>query len=82
LPRRKDSKEKEREKAKNAMKKAPQEISRRKPILANRVPEGVENPICEVAIQQPAWGEVRRTFRAAGFHREQVKRSPSRSSCL
>ena len=36
-----------------------QEISRRKPILANRVPEDVETRICKLAFEQPAWGQQR-----------------------
>ena len=36
-----------------------QELSRKKPILSNRVPEEVESRVCELAIEQPAWGQQR-----------------------
>lgn len=35
------------------------ELSRRKPILKNRVPEDVEQAVAELGLEQPAWGQVR-----------------------
>lgn len=36
-----------------------QEISRRKPILANRVEARIEKAVVEIAIQEPGWGQLR-----------------------
>jgi transposase InsO family protein len=36
-----------------------QELTRRRPNVKNRVPEEVERTVVELAVEQPAWGQVR-----------------------
>jgi hypothetical protein len=51
-----------------------QEISRSKPILANRVDPAIEAAVVELAIEQPSWGQVR-------VSNELKKRGQSPSAC-
>jgi hypothetical protein len=36
-----------------------QEISRKKPVIKNRIAEEIETAICDMAIEQPAFGQMR-----------------------
>src|SRR3974390_1536476 len=56
-----------------------QEISRRKPILKNRTPIEIEEAVVELAIEQPAWGQVRV---AEALKRRGLSISPAGVRCV
>jgi transposase InsO family protein len=56
-----------------------QEISRRKPVLKNRTPIEVEQAVVALAVEQPAWGQVRV---AEAVKRQGLSISPAGIRCV
>jgi transposase InsO family protein len=56
-----------------------QEISRRKPVLKNRTPATVEQAVVAIAVEQPAWGQVRV---AEAVKRQGLSISPAGVRCV
>jgi hypothetical protein len=54
-----------------------QEISRKKPVLKNRVPQDVEDAIVALALEQLAFGQVRIDLRGAAATRSTPPAAPS-----